>query len=458
MLHRDPGEPHPARAASPRVVQEVRGCGADPGQYRLSLFLSARLCVSVIHIHRLEQVAPCTSRGKKFKDVAGTPFVDVFFKTVLQTLVKSEEVGYDVAFYVGYDAGDEIWDTDSARRDLPRLLQSQVDTYYKKSLMDGVRAMDLNANRHTPGVSIKTVKCQSKSMVEASNCVIGQVYQDGAEYWYRVNDDTQFVTSNWIKDFNAQLAAFDPPNLGAVGPTCRQGNTGIMTYDYVHRTHWEVFQYQYPKVLQNWWCDDWITNVYGSKRTKKLKTQEVKHLISGTRYQVYSKDSSGRSVPKQLLPEAYKSGTCLIDSFLDKNPEFATKARTVNPSGRCTSSAGGQQRTPVECKTSPTGARVGGKEGWYWDKIQDDHPAKAEWVACPIPGVQESVWSGGCVDGRMNPDPVSSCGDLCASTEGCNFFWIFDVGRCCLKTTWDENAGNRPRQKVRQGGWCRMVH
>ena len=43
---------------------------------------------------------------------------------------------------------------------------------------------------------------------------------------------------------------------------------------------------QYPKVLKNWWCDDWITNVYGSKRSKKLKSQEVKHLISGTRYQV----------------------------------------------------------------------------------------------------------------------------------------------------------------------------
>lgn len=27
----------------------------------------------------------------------------------------------------------------------------------------------------------------------------------------------------------AQLAAFDPPNVGAVGPTCRQGNTGAET-------------------------------------------------------------------------------------------------------------------------------------------------------------------------------------------------------------------------------------
>jgi hypothetical protein len=102
-------------------------------------------------------VAPCTSRGKKYKNVAGTPYVDKFFKTVLQTLVKSEEMGYDVAFYVGYDAGDGIWDTDQARRDLPGLLQGLTDRYYKKSLMDGMKAMDLNANKHMPGLSIKTV-------------------------------------------------------------------------------------------------------------------------------------------------------------------------------------------------------------------------------------------------------------------------------------------------------------
>jgi hypothetical protein len=192
-------------------------------------------------------VAPCTSRGKKYRDVAGTPYVDKFFQTVLKTLVQSEDVGYDVAFYIGYDAGDGIWDTDKARRDLPALLQSQVDRFYKKSVMEEIKSLDINANKHIPGVSVKMVrrppsrdaptqpprfalqlrcnpqqlarcfsphylamqptqvKCQSKSMVEASNCVIGQLYKDGAEYWYRVNDDTQFVTSNWIRDFNAQV-------------------------------------------------------------------------------------------------------------------------------------------------------------------------------------------------------------------------------------------------------------
>jgi hypothetical protein len=103
-------------------------------------------------------VAPCTSRGKKYRDVAGTPYVDKFFQTVLKTLVQSEDVGYDVAFYIGYDAGDGIWDTDKARRDLPALLQSQVDRFYKKSVMEEIKSLDINANKHIPGVSVKMVR------------------------------------------------------------------------------------------------------------------------------------------------------------------------------------------------------------------------------------------------------------------------------------------------------------
>ena len=42
------------------------------------------------------------------------------------------------------------------------------------------------------------------------------MFDEGVEYWYRVNDDTQFVTANWIGDLTAALQGFDPPNLGVV--------------------------------------------------------------------------------------------------------------------------------------------------------------------------------------------------------------------------------------------------
>jgi GT2 family glycosyltransferase len=74
-------------------------------------------------------------------------------------------------------------------------------------------------------------------MVATSNCAVKAAYDDGASYWYRLNDDTIMVTPNWLKDLPAALAQFKPPNIGIVGPICKQGNTAILTYDFVHRSH-----------------------------------------------------------------------------------------------------------------------------------------------------------------------------------------------------------------------------
>ena len=54
--------------------------------------------------------APVTSRGKDYTEISHTPYVEHFFKTVLASLIASADAGFDVAFYVGYDAGDPVWD------------------------------------------------------------------------------------------------------------------------------------------------------------------------------------------------------------------------------------------------------------------------------------------------------------------------------------------------------------
>ena len=111
---------------------------------------------------------------------------------------------------------------------------------------------------------------------------------------------------------------------GVVGPTCREGNTNILTHDLVHRTHLEIFEYYYPQapahrtraphtaravvrprgrrlcsegrglgpgarrpIFSDWWMDDWITHVYGVSRTRRGPFV-VRHRIGhqGTRYEV----------------------------------------------------------------------------------------------------------------------------------------------------------------------------
>ena len=38
----------------------------------------------------------------------------------------------------------------------------------------------------------------------------------------------------------------------------------LLTQSFVHRTHYDIFGYYYPKEIMNWGIDDWITEIYGA--------------------------------------------------------------------------------------------------------------------------------------------------------------------------------------------------
>jgi hypothetical protein len=137
---------------------------------------------------------------------------------------------------------------------------------------------------------------------------IAQVaYRRGAEYFCRVNDDSDFVTAGWITLGVTALQHFEPPNLGVVGPTCHHGPQNIFTHDMVHRTHMDIFHHlYYPPQFHNWYLDDWITFQYQKKtlgvdRSMRVRGWEIRHWLSGPRYKPDT--DSGK-----LLPEALVNG------------------------------------------------------------------------------------------------------------------------------------------------------
>jgi len=101
-----------------------------------------------------------------------------------------------------------------------------------------------------------------------------------------INDDVRF-DSPWASAFVSQLEAWGPP-YGVVGPNCGQGATRILVVDFTHRTHHDIFPTHYPPTLVSWWLDDWITQVYGKQRTKRIASAKLTHLTSshGQRYNV----------------------------------------------------------------------------------------------------------------------------------------------------------------------------
>lgn len=166
------------------------------------------------------------------------------------------------------------------------------------------------------------------SMINITNTLVQNAYSKGAEYIVRVNDDTEFVSKGWLTKAIQTLRSYNPPNVGVVGPLCRQGNTGILTHDLIHRMHMEIFETYWPTYFVNWYGDTWITDVYRKvDRLTVLQAWEVKHNVNrhGTRYDPFSPPQSkydllvniGASrIAKYLKTDC--SATCSVEPLLKK--------------------------------------------------------------------------------------------------------------------------------------------
>jgi hypothetical protein len=205
---------------------------------------------------------------------------------------------YEFWLYVLFDAGDSFYDSPARETEVLAWIDANVAAPLRESAGVTLRPALLRFENtmHKPG--------------PAFNFMMRAAYDDGADYLYRINDDTMMVGA-WARTAVATLRGFSPPNVGVVGPTCAEGNANIMTHDLVHRTHLQIFETYYPPIFSDWWMDDWITHVYGERRTRKGPFR-VRHMIGvqGTRYAVDQSHSA-------KLASELSAGGARIAKFLD---------------------------------------------------------------------------------------------------------------------------------------------
>uniref|UniRef100_A0A7S4FBI4 Hexosyltransferase n=1 Tax=Chrysotila carterae TaxID=13221 RepID=A0A7S4FBI4_CHRCT len=174
--------------------------------------------------------------------------------------------------YITFDAGDPFFDSTEREVEIRAWLAAQI--------REPLAAM---------GVVFKSTLLKFENKIHkpgpAFNFMMAAAYGDGADYLYRVNDDTRFVGA-WAAQAIDALRRMQPPNVGVVGPICEQGNTAILTHDFTHRTHLDIFPSYYPPIFSDWWMDDWITRVYANRMRRG--PFRVEHVIEyqGTRYAV----------------------------------------------------------------------------------------------------------------------------------------------------------------------------
>ena len=230
---------------------------------------------------------PMTSRNSNFTSIEATPLFNISLPSIAETLTDSE---FDVRVYAGYDNGDVFWKSHRPSGSL--LLYHGIPVYF--------------------------LECECTTMVCNTNCLARIAYYNSSDFLFRSNDDTRFLTTNWVAPLAMALQQLYPPYFGVAGPVCQQGNAFIMTHDFTHRSHMQTFgRNYYPGSLENWFVDDWISRVYGRERTIKLLSVEVQHGLVSSRYAPNVNLEStflvelqrGKDVIDRILPRDTPRGT-----------------------------------------------------------------------------------------------------------------------------------------------------
>lgn len=219
------------------------------------------------------------------------------FHHLLPSFHRTVECGFRYVVVLGYDVGDQWWDLGGGaargRRWFDEFVKAPLAL---KNVQVDIRYAVVDNTIKKPGPVFTGITREA-------------FYEAKADYIYRVNDDTELAT-RWATPFVNALQSMN--NVGAVGPACRQGNRRILTHDFTHKTHMEIFGGQYyPPALSDWWMDDWISRVYGPRRTLRGDAVEVIHHTGkhGQRYQV---DRSHASLLSGLLAK----GSATIERHL----------------------------------------------------------------------------------------------------------------------------------------------
>lgn len=201
---------------------------------------------------------PSTSNGRDWKSWRESYLYTLTLKTFLLTYDQE----HDYTFYIGIDRGDRIYDNGEEKSEIQRFVSIMKNVTLEFVYMDDVKKGHLT---------------------RMWNILFRRAYDDGCEYFFQCGDDIYFKTKGWVNDSISVLQKYN--GIGMTGPI--NNNPRILTQSFVSRMHMEILGYYFPEEIINWFCDDWINNVYkGVDRFFPLVNHRCDNLGGNPRYHI----------------------------------------------------------------------------------------------------------------------------------------------------------------------------
>ena len=199
---------------------------------------------------------PMTSKNRDWNNILDSYFLKYTLKYFLKT--KNDE--HDYSFYIGLDYDDNF-------------LISNIDKL--KNIFEKLN-IKLNITLYE--------NIKKGHLTQMWNILFKKAYDNNNDYFYQCGDDIEFKTNNWIND-SIQIL-IDNDNIGVSGPNNVNINDTILTQAMVSRKHMEIFNYLFPPSIINWYCDNWLSEVYYPKYSFKLNQHFAPNLGGKERYNI----------------------------------------------------------------------------------------------------------------------------------------------------------------------------
>lgn len=214
-------------------------------------------------------LVPVCSRNQTYESIDDIPLLKNLYPSFLKT---KEE--YNYKFFIGYDDDDLFYIENSKKLNF--------DSYA------------LSGCQHAPATAWnKLAEIAFKDEIKFN-------------YFFQVGDDVILEKGRWTSHFIKRLQ--DNGNIGVVGPCnlvnyTQRKNAGrpyVIENAFVSRNHIEIFGYFFHPSIKNWYCDDWITQVYSNIFSEIQVEYTCRNTIIDKRYSV-----AGCPQIKQLVAEGF---------------------------------------------------------------------------------------------------------------------------------------------------------
>jgi hypothetical protein len=207
---------------------------------------------------KIALLIPSTSKNRNWKSFKES----YLYKHTLKTLLLTYDAEHEYKVYVAIDRGDPVYDSIESKEGFIRFVSVmkniKIGFYYNDNIPKG-------------------------HVTKMWNMLFGIAHEENSDYFYQCGDDIEFKTKGWVNDSVKALKSSG--NLGLTGPI--NNNSRILTQSFVSRRHMDLFGYYFPEEIINWFCDDWINEVYvGLKKFYPLVNHYCANVGGDPRYNI----------------------------------------------------------------------------------------------------------------------------------------------------------------------------